>query len=118
MFDTIEKNSLELSFHRFACRVVQEFVRAASVYRTRRLLATFAHNEGRIARDQNANHIVQRVLDRHIPDVYAPFIKALVIEPGVKVIIEDKYGCRVIQMCLEKIVAFCSNVSILDSEKK
>lgn len=109
---------MELSFHRFACRVVQEFVRTASVNRTHHLLNTFADNEGRITCDQNANHIIQRVLDRHNPDVYASFIKALVVSPGVKTIIEDKYGCRVIQMCLERIVAYCSDVSISFSDKK
>lgn len=107
-----------MSYHRFACRVVQEFVRTASVNRTYRLLNTFAKEEGKITCDQNANHIIQRVLDRHNPEVYGSFIKALVISPGVKSIIENKYGCRVIQMCLERIVNYCSDVSISNSDKK
>jgi hypothetical protein len=57
-------------------------------------------------------------MECHLPDIYAPFIVAMVKNPGVKAVIEDKYGCRVIQMCLEKVVEFCSSQSVGQLDKR
>lgn len=118
LFDAIETHSIDLSFNRYACRVIQKFVLFAPADRVRRLLDTYSGIEGKIAKDQNANHIIQRVFENHSPVVYTLFVNAFVINSGVKDIIEDKYGCRVVQVCLERLVDHCTKLDISPSDKK
>jgi len=113
LFDAIEANCIELSFSRYACRVIQKLVEHAPEEYTHRLLKAYVGHEVQIAKDQNANHIVQRILEKCMPDVYSPFMKTIVEKYGLTPIIEDKYGCRIIQLCLERLVACCSSTSLV-----
>jgi hypothetical protein len=56
--------------------------------------------------DQNANQIIQYIVEKASPQAYVVFFKNLIENSpdGVKSIAEDKYGCRVIQKCLERVV--------------
>ncbi|KAI1715601.1 pumilio domain-containing protein 5 [Ditylenchus destructor] len=115
---SVEQNSLQLSFDRYACRVVQKYINFASVGQVQRLLnEKFAGYEAQIVQNINASHVIQAVLDKHVPNVYAPFIKACVASLPVKAALEDKFGCRVFQSCLERIVRHCSNPGIPRSDK-
>lgn len=117
LYDAIEKHSLDLSFNRYACRVVQKFVSFASPEHVQRLLRMYSGHEGKIVKDQNANHIVQRVFEHHSPDVYSGFVNAFVANSGVKDVVEDKYGCRVVQVCLERLVSYCVQADSSQKDK-
>jgi Pumilio-family RNA binding repeat len=57
-------------------------------------------------------------MEYNLPSVYAPFIRALAAKPGILHLMVDKYGCRVVQMCLEKLVTYCSNTNVCDKDKR
>jgi hypothetical protein len=42
---------------------------------------------------------------------------ALIRLVGMKQVIENKYGCRVIQCALEKVVAFCEDKKYMESKR-
>ena len=108
LYRKIEENSVELLLNRFSCRVVQKFVDIVSKKRIARLLGYLVGKEEIIVTDQNANHVIQRILERTTPDIYEHFFKGLVksSNSGIRSICENKYGCRVVQKCLERVVDY------------
>jgi len=130
------QNGLQLSLNRFSCRAIQKLVTRAPADSLQRLFDAYKGNEGVVAMDQNGNHIgrtslipallhthcfsyfsVQRIMEYNVPRVYAPFIRALADKPGILHLMMDKCGCRVVQMCLEKLVSYCSSTKVRDEDK-
>lgn len=53
------------------------------------------------------NHIVQYIVNNLQPQVYLKFIESLNKSVGLKQVVENKYGCRVLQCALEKVILIC-----------
>lgn len=53
------------------------------------------------------NHIIQFVVNHFHPEVYAAFMQSLIDSIGIQQIIENKYGCRVVQAALERVISEC-----------
>jgi len=51
---------------------------------------------------------VQRLIADFEPDVYLPFLRSLINAAGLKPVLENKYGCRVMQSALERAVQLCT----------
>lgn len=118
LIGTIEQHSFELSFNRHGYRIVQKYVNFAPVELVQKLLnVNFAGHEAEMVQDINAHHIIQSVVEKHMPLIYAPFIKACIASLTVKSAIENKYGCRVFQFCLERLVDYSFNCELPNCDK-
>ena len=108
----MKRNCLDLLLQRHSCRFIQHYVDKLSKERLIGLLASLQGNELMVVMDQNANHVIQHIVSTSSPDVFYEFFIALLSNPnpkgGIETIANDKYGCRVIQKCLERIVEFCT----------
>ena len=109
LVELIENITPSLALNRYGCRVIQKLVQVAPSYRVERLLSThFIGQEFQLITDQNANRIVQRLIADFEPDVYLPFLRSLINAAGLKPVLENKYGCRVMQSALERAVQLCT----------
>ena len=106
----MKRNCLDLLLQRHSCRFIQHYVDKVSKERLIVLLKSLQGNELMVVMDQNANHVIQHIVSTSSPDVFYEFFIALLSNPkgGIETIANDKYGCRVIQKCLERIVEFCT----------
>ncbi|KAF7632629.1 Serine/threonine protein phosphatase 2A regulatory subunit [Meloidogyne graminicola] len=67
----------------------------------------FSGIEFQLITDQNGNHIVQYIVNNLQPQIYLNFIESLDKSVGLKQVFENKYGCRVLQCALERVVLIC-----------
>lgn len=110
LLNAVKELSFQFSMNRYGCRVVHRLINLLPPEGTRDLLdINIASKEFKMATDQNGNHIVQRIIADHTPDIYADFMKAMINSAGLCAIIEDKYGSRVLQCVFERIVAICED---------
>jgi pumilio RNA-binding family len=92
---------VDMSFHLYGCRVVQRALDVASLELQSQLAAEFEPAVLRCVRDCNANHCIQKVIER-VPPHRLQFVVDALMDAGV--IIEmatHTFGCRVVQRLLE-----------------
>jgi hypothetical protein len=100
-----------------------------------RLLTTkFSDQEFELVTDQNGecckksclsfhnhptgNRIVQKLIENFEPGVYLPFLRSMIDSAGLKHVLVNKYGCRVMQAALERAVQLCTSNQQLPSTKR
>lgn len=113
--DLVALRGVELSFDRFACRVVQKVL---DIFTPTELAPVLKSLQGSIvpmALDQSANHVLQRIV-KLFPNKDLAFLGAE-LALAMDDVICNKFGCRVVQYLLEKL---CSSLSApyVDTDKK
>ena len=104
--DLVALRGVELSFDRFACRVVQKVL---DIFTPKELAPVLKSLQGSIvsmALDQSANHVLQRIV-KLFPNKDLAFLGAE-LALAMDDVICNKFGCRVVQYLLEKL---CSSLS-------
>uniref|UniRef100_A0A914LNL4 PUM-HD domain-containing protein n=1 Tax=Meloidogyne incognita TaxID=6306 RepID=A0A914LNL4_MELIC len=104
----LEEIASTLALNRYGCRVLQKLVQTLPPHSVEDLMnVRFAGIEFQLITDQNGNHIVQYIVNNLQPQVYLKFIESLNKSVGLKQVVENKYGCRVLQCALEKVILIC-----------
>uniref|UniRef100_A0A183C5Q5 PUM-HD domain-containing protein n=1 Tax=Globodera pallida TaxID=36090 RepID=A0A183C5Q5_GLOPA len=119
LFSLVRPLAFKMVLNRFACRIVQKVVINLTDSHVHQLLCQqFKGHENTLVTDQNGNHFVQCVVEHFAPDVYGKFVLALATFPaGLNAVFENKYGCRVIQLVLERIVQLVNDRNTGNNEK-
>ncbi|CAG9534387.1 unnamed protein product [Cercopithifilaria johnstoni] len=100
----LETNLVTFSRGRYSCRVVQKAFECFDVVKRLSLLDKLDGSEKDLSLDQNANHVIQKIF------LCVPFYgysgivnKYLASEDILNEIVKDRYGCRIIQLSMEKL---------------
>uniref|UniRef100_A0A1I8C0G0 PUM-HD domain-containing protein n=1 Tax=Meloidogyne hapla TaxID=6305 RepID=A0A1I8C0G0_MELHA len=121
LIHSLEEIASTLALNRYGCRVLQKLVQMLPPHRVEDLMTVrFAGIEFQLITDQNGNHIVQYIVNNLQPQIYLKFIESLNESVGLKQVVENKYGCRVLQCALEKVILIChqSNGQQRDANNK
>lgn len=118
LVENIEHIAPSLALNRYGCRVVQKLMQISPPDHVERLLTTkFSDQEFELVTDQNGNRIVQKLIENFEPGVYLPFLRSMIDSAGLKHVLVNKYGCRVMQAALERAVQLCTSNQQLPSTK-
>lgn len=72
------------------------------------LLEHIRGHEIEMIMDIHASHVIQKVIMEQPPSIFGSIINRITSrEKDFKKVILDKSGCRVVQMCLDRIVLMC-----------
>ena len=85
--------------HPNGCRVLQKFIESTTREIVDQLFLAVKDNLVRLCFSQNGNHIVQRFVET-LPHRVGEMIQ--ILQPRVVNLVEDNYGCRVVQRLFDK----------------
>lgn len=95
----------EMCMNRYSCRVVQKVLDILVVDNSRKLLAELREADCvRMSVDQNANHVVQKIMETFPVDMWN-FVVVSFMRSDAQFfeVAESKYGCRVMQLAIETL---------------
>ncbi|KAL3994724.1 Pumilio-family RNA binding repeat protein [Acanthocheilonema viteae] len=100
----LETNLVTFSRGRYSCRVVQKAFECFDVAKCLLLVDKLDGSEKDLSLDQNANHVIQKIF-LCVPFYgYSGIINKYMTSTDVlNEIVENRYGCRVIQLSIEKL---------------
>lgn len=108
LLDALKKIAVQLATNRYGCRVLQKAVMAFSSDEVSSMLTKeFAGHEFVLVTDKTANRVIQHIVSSIHPQHYIGFISALIKGIGLRQVVENKYGCWVMQSALEQAVNIC-----------
>ncbi|CAJ0579850.1 unnamed protein product, partial [Mesorhabditis spiculigera] len=101
----------ELCVNRYACRVVQVAFEVMPLEPRCAMLEELSRSNClHMAMDLNANHVVQKIMEVFDLDRWAFIIEQLVNDCSLFFkCIESKYGCRVVQLAVDKLAQFAED---------
>ncbi|GMS91643.1 hypothetical protein PENTCL1PPCAC_13818, partial [Pristionchus entomophagus] len=100
--EAISRSMFPLCMNRYSCRVIQKAIEHLPDEMKVPLLDEL-HNEDLVMLtvDQNANHVIQKIFNSFDLCHWSFIIVALMKENSFFSVVENKYGCRVIQLAIE-----------------
>ncbi|CAD5218623.1 unnamed protein product [Bursaphelenchus okinawaensis] len=105
----------DLANGRCSSRVLQEAVEQMEPNLVKDFLFSLQGHEVDIARDQCGNHVIQKIFDCHHYSVFDDLTRRLSQVCVLDSIVKSKYGCRVIQKCLETLADAITEDTVPDS---
>ncbi|CAD5235147.1 unnamed protein product [Bursaphelenchus xylophilus] len=115
IMDEFMKQPRELSNGKCSSRVLQEAIQHMEPQLIKKFLTSMHGQEFKIATDQCGNHVIQKVFDTHDYAVFDRFTKRLAEPAILDVIVKSKYGCRVVQKCLETLANAITEDTVPDA---
>ncbi|GMT22004.1 hypothetical protein PFISCL1PPCAC_13301 [Pristionchus fissidentatus] len=98
----ISKSMFALCMNRYSCRVIQKAIEHLPDDMKVPLLSELEHEDlVMLTVDQNANHVIQKIFNSFDLCHWSFIITALIREGSFFSVVENKYGCRVIQLAIE-----------------
>lgn len=94
--------------NRYSCRVAQKMISIYSTHKVNELLSLVHGHEVELIMDPHASHVMQKVVSTQPAKTFG-FIVNMVTsqEKHLRQVIYSKFGCRVIQLCLDRLVEIC-----------
>jgi pumilio RNA-binding family len=114
LFRSIFSEIVELSTNRFGCRVVQCLVDKCPTDMAFALVDAFQGHEVLMTVHSYASHVIQRIIQRHSPDVFAPLVDKFCEGTALFAVVQDKFGCRIVQKLLDRLVYFTYKDAVID----
>jgi pumilio RNA-binding family len=103
MLHLLSVQAPDMAFNRFSCRVIQKAIDAFSADMLEPMLQAFRGYVLSMGTEQSANHVLQKIIDT-VPAKDYRFVVEEMCSPGnMDKMICNKFGCRVVQFCLEKL---------------
>jgi len=99
----LAQQAADMAFNRFSCRVIQKAIDVFSPKMLEPLLQAFRGYILAMGTDQSANHVLQKVIDALSAKDYAFVVEEMCQSANMERMISNKFGCRVIQFCIEKL---------------
>uniref|UniRef100_A0A1I7VX41 PUM-HD domain-containing protein n=1 Tax=Loa loa TaxID=7209 RepID=A0A1I7VX41_LOALO len=100
----LETNMVIFSRGRYSCRVVQKAFECFDVANCLSLVAKLDGSEKDLSLDQNGNHVIQKIFSCVPFYGYSNIVNKYVVSADVlSEVVKDRYGCRVIQLSIEKL---------------
>ncbi|KAK6104069.1 Pumilio-family RNA binding repeat protein [Brugia pahangi] len=100
----LETNMVTFSHGRYSCRVVQKAFECFDVANCLSLIGKLDGAEKDLSLDQNGNHVIQKIFSCVPFYGYSGIVNKYVASMDIlNEIMKDKYGCRVIQLSIEKL---------------
>ncbi|GMR45484.1 hypothetical protein PMAYCL1PPCAC_15679, partial [Pristionchus mayeri] len=98
----VSKSMFSLCMNRYSCRVIQKTLEHLPDDIKVPLLSEL-HNEDLVMLtvDQNANHVIQKIFNSFDLCHWSFIIVALMKDNAFFSVVENKYGCRVVQLAIE-----------------
>ncbi|KAM3719326.1 Pumilio domain-containing protein [Dirofilaria immitis] len=100
----LETNLITFCRGRYSCRVVQKAFECFDVTNCLSLIGKLDGTEKDLSLDQNGNHVIQKIFSCVPFYGYNGIVsKYLASADVLNEVVKDKYGCRVIQLSIEKL---------------
>lgn len=100
--EAIGKSMFSLCMNRYSCRVIQKAIEHLPDCMKVPLLDELHHEDlVMLTVDQNANHVIQKIFNSFDLCHWSFIIVALMKDHSFFQVVENKYGCRVIQLAIE-----------------
>ncbi|CAJ0928644.1 unnamed protein product, partial [Mesorhabditis belari] len=111
---TIVHSMSDMCLNRYSCRVVQKTFERFPVEEKRLLLGEFGRLDMvKLSIDQNANHVVQKIIEFFDVPTWKFIIDSFVqSDESFFHVIESKYGCRVLQLIVEMVAKAMPQLSL------
>uniref|UniRef100_A0AC34FA63 PUM-HD domain-containing protein n=1 Tax=Panagrolaimus sp. ES5 TaxID=591445 RepID=A0AC34FA63_9BILA len=106
----------DMAFNRFSCRVIQKAVDAFTPVMLEPMLQAFRGYVLSMGTDQSANHVLQKIIDIVPAKDYRFIVEEMCSSGNMDRMICNKFGCRVVQFCLEKLTKSCNNNGDLNKD--
>ena len=98
--------------NRYSCRVAQKMISIYPTSKVIELLSQIRGHEVELVTDMHASHVVQKIVTSQSATTFGFIVNALTSrERFLKEVILNKYGCRVVQMCLDRLVCISQKSS-------
>lgn len=108
IFLNLKDHFYSLSKNRYSCRVAQKMISVFPTSKVKELLAQVHGHEIDMITDAHASHVIQKAIISQPPSVFGFIVNAITFrEKHLKEVILNRYGCRVVQVCLDRIVPLC-----------
>uniref|UniRef100_A0A1I8F095 PUM-HD domain-containing protein n=1 Tax=Wuchereria bancrofti TaxID=6293 RepID=A0A1I8F095_WUCBA len=100
----LETNMVTFSHGRYSCRVVQKAFECFDVTNCLSLIGKLDGAEKDLSLDQNGNHVIQKIFSCVPFYGYSGIVSKYVASTDIlNEVMKDRYGCRVIQLSIEKL---------------
>ncbi|VDK68410.1 unnamed protein product [Litomosoides sigmodontis] len=104
IYSFLEMNLITLSRGRYSCRVVQKAFECFDIAKRLSLIEKLDGSEKDLSLDQNANHVIQKILSCVPFHGYNGIVSKYIESADVlNEVVTNKYGCRIIQLSIEKL---------------
>lgn len=103
MLNLLSVQAADMAFNRFSCRVIQKAIDAFSADMLDPMLQAFRGYVLSMGTEQSANHVLQKIIDTVPAKDYRFIIEEMCSSGNMDKMICNKFGCRVVQFCLEKL---------------
>lgn len=76
------------------------------------MVQKYAGHEAEITVNLNGSHVVQRIIQRFHPEVFAIFARAFAKPDVLNEVARHKFGCRIVQHLLDRLSKFAFSAEL------
>jgi pumilio RNA-binding family len=103
MMQLLSAQAPDMAFNRFSCRVIQKAIDTFPADMLEPMLQAFRGYVLAMGTEQSANHVLQKIIESVPANAYRFIIEEMCNSGNMDRMICNKFGCRVVQFCLEKL---------------
>ncbi|KAI6190830.1 PUM-HD domain-containing protein [Aphelenchoides bicaudatus] len=102
--DVLVKNIIALAQDKYGCRVVQAAILRMTSDLVRKIVAAIKGFELQVCLNVHGTHIIQCLVNHQQYEIFEDLFRSLTDEAKLNMIMEDKFGCRIIPKFLDVMV--------------